>query len=494
MVTNKIKQIGILLFMLCWSVPSYSGITTQMNEMFDSMVNVTPTSAQFNNVMRGRLSGGGLVVKNKVIDPQIISFQTPSLETGCGGINFFGGSMSFINFKQFEQMLRTIASNALGYAFNVALSALCKTCAETMNELQKKIQAFNDQFGNSCEIAKNLAGMAGLPAPALIEKGYMDDVFKSASTGIGNIFKSLTFTSDVGSTSTNSQDDLKVAGKQDGPCRENNFIWCALKVSNTDSWFTGGDTLLLEQIMSVTGALIVKDKTARSQDASASTREETTGDDKNPTPMANPIVYLDPMLSFEDLLYGVKPGDTKKIYKCDTTATKDDCKSPGFQNIALKGMITMVEDMLLGTSSTPGILDKMSTNTGTLSAAEQSLMFTMRGSMGSLLTRMVVKSPSAAREFAKMMAPFVAFKMVNDLVRDVFEAVDRSKESVMNSPFYAKLLEAVDKARSKFYEDRKLVSSRVGTQQDLMSYFNNVMTASQSYDYRALAPVGRFGK
>lgn len=50
---------------------------------------------------------------------QVVNLTPPTLRAGCGGIDAYGGSFTFINEEQFRQMLRQIGANALGYAFKL---------------------------------------------------------------------------------------------------------------------------------------------------------------------------------------------------------------------------------------------------------------------------------------------------------------------------------------------------------------------------------------
>ena len=59
----------------------------------------------------------------------------------------FLGSFSFINATQFVNLLQSIASNAAGYAFKIALATMCPTCDEAMTSLQKVIQQMNSMAG-----------------------------------------------------------------------------------------------------------------------------------------------------------------------------------------------------------------------------------------------------------------------------------------------------------------------------------------------------------
>jgi hypothetical protein len=102
------------------------------------------------------LTGGSLNARNHLMNESLWHFVPPSFDAGCGGIDLFAGSFSFLSAEQFQNLLRAIAANVTGYAFEVALGAMCKECLETMETLQKKIQALNQGFANSCQLARGL--------------------------------------------------------------------------------------------------------------------------------------------------------------------------------------------------------------------------------------------------------------------------------------------------------------------------------------------------
>ena len=41
--------------------------------------------------------------------------------------------------NQFVDLMRAVASNAAGYAFQLAINAMCPDCGNTMSDLQKKV-------------------------------------------------------------------------------------------------------------------------------------------------------------------------------------------------------------------------------------------------------------------------------------------------------------------------------------------------------------------
>ena len=135
--------------------PPGMGIGNQMTNLFDTMLNHTAPTAHLGQ-RRGVVTGGSINARNRIMNESLWHFVPPSFDAGCGGIDLFAGSFSFISAEQFQQLLRAIAANAAGYAFEVALGAMCKECLETMETLQKKIQALNQGFANSCQLAKGL--------------------------------------------------------------------------------------------------------------------------------------------------------------------------------------------------------------------------------------------------------------------------------------------------------------------------------------------------
>src|SRR5574337_1610945 len=69
---------------------------------------------------RGVITGGSMVARNRVMSANMVSFVPPSFSAGCGGIDLFSGSFSFINMNQFVDLMRAVAANAAGYAFQMA--------------------------------------------------------------------------------------------------------------------------------------------------------------------------------------------------------------------------------------------------------------------------------------------------------------------------------------------------------------------------------------
>ena len=75
-------------------------------------------------------------------------------------MDLFGGSLSFINADQIVQLLRSVAANAKGYAFQLALDNVFPDGAKWIENFQKKVQALNEHLGNSCQLAQGIVNDA----------------------------------------------------------------------------------------------------------------------------------------------------------------------------------------------------------------------------------------------------------------------------------------------------------------------------------------------
>ena len=114
--------------------------------------------AMLNAQSRHVFSGGGLVFRAPQRNYNLFSARGPSLRAGCGGIDLYAGSFSFINKDEFVQMLRNIAANSLGLAFKTALCSTSANLCQAIEDLQKTLESLNRFNIDSCESAKALVG------------------------------------------------------------------------------------------------------------------------------------------------------------------------------------------------------------------------------------------------------------------------------------------------------------------------------------------------
>ncbi|NEH47161.1 TraH family protein, partial [Rhizobium leguminosarum] len=116
-----VSAITICAMTLVMPGESQAGLKEAMNDMFVT----TSTSAQTYNSQRLMgVYGGSLSIRSPGRGINIVQFAPPRIDAGCGGIDIFFGSFSFINGAQFEQLLRSIAANATGFAVKAAIKLM----------------------------------------------------------------------------------------------------------------------------------------------------------------------------------------------------------------------------------------------------------------------------------------------------------------------------------------------------------------------------------
>ncbi|MCE3543377.1 conjugal transfer protein TraH, partial [Escherichia coli] len=101
-------------------------VAAKMNDFFNDAggaANVTGPSA-YQGQSAGYYSGGNVWTRFPQRSVQPFNLQLPSARAGCGGIDLFAGSFSFINSGELVAMMKGVANNALGFAFKLAISSI----------------------------------------------------------------------------------------------------------------------------------------------------------------------------------------------------------------------------------------------------------------------------------------------------------------------------------------------------------------------------------
>jgi len=463
------KRALILVLLVQISVSAYADLQQEMDGMFGTMTNFTAPTAHLGQ-RRGVITGGSLVARNGITNTNLISFVPPSFSAGCGGIDLFGGSFSFINFNQFVQLLRNVASNAAGYAFQLAIGAMCPWCASVMTDMQKKIQEMNQMFSNACRLSQGLVNDT-MKAFDLQSKANLSNA--SFTQGISDVFSSWTNTSTLGDPmqqiKQNSPNDLtqKIQG---------NLVWRALVNQNAGAWFRFGGNSLLEGVMSISGTVIV--------DA-----PQAAPDGKGEN---NAISAPPPILSIKDLMYGNDAGNsyqTVNMYTCSDGHGADQCLKPIVQNLNLIGLKQRVMDILLGSATTGnGLIYKFSTNTGAITATEQAFMQTVPDAIGGMIHNLAREDAGIAKLWAEEAAPVIALEMAQLIVNDTLSAVQAAAQ--MNDHAYAKLLmDSLRVAREQIQDEYVTIAGRYGNPQTLMAFYQQLMNTVKPRQYGSVTQL-----
>jgi conjugative transfer pilus assembly protein TraH len=327
MTTQPKKLLACLLAIALATAPVASrpaDLNAEMQAMFNdlgALGNVTSPGA-FRGQAMNLYTGGSLMMRAPGKNYPLINAQLPSLRAGCGGIDLFGGAFSFINKQQFVALLQNIGSNAVGYAFKLALQSISPDIDKLLTELQDQINKINAMNINSCEAAQALVNGV---------VGEFDNSVQSGCANIAQYLGSVTDRADARFTcATNAPAVVKSAANSGDPNIRNatfvkgNVIWLALNQ-------VGGTISQQEKelIMSVIGTVILY---------------PPADDGSGAMPR-----YLEPsIVGLRDLLLGRGASATDgnvdiEVYVCDEPS---ECLNPTRTTVSAKPYTRMVAERL----------------------------------------------------------------------------------------------------------------------------------------------------
>lgn len=362
----KIKTLALAVA-IAMPIPVLANMQQQVNSMFGQLMNVTAPGA-YQTATRGVVTGGGVVLRNKITTANLIDITPPSAKGGCGGINLYTGSFSFVNAEEFVALMRNVASNAVGvvsgYAFMLALEYMDAQTSGVIKNITGRIQQLNQMFSNSCQLASGIVngGMKALEenrdfksASNAFVKNVSDDFFGARSQKQGTAFQRL-------------QD----AGKLEKCVEAGNVVWCAMQKVGLASQIMFGSDENAEYIMSITGSYIV------------SLKEDKEGG-KSPHPAPLPPLITDKALSI--FVEGTQDSEAQ-IYEC-----KDEgCLDIGKQSL---GTFKGLKQRIIEDVHNSGVLDRYAT--GTASDGDEARMgYLMSSNIG--INMLMIAQKAGAQE------------------------------------------------------------------------------------------------
>ncbi|ALK99941.1 conjugal transfer protein TraH [Massilia sp. WF1] len=217
------KRTILAVFLFCLlSTSARAGIMADLNSMF--MSNSTDPGT-FTTRDRVGIYAGGYSMRTPIHNINVVAFDPPRLNAGCGGVDLYGGSFSFINGQELIAIFRSVASNAAGLAFKAAIKVISPSLDSLMTEFQTMLQNMNNLAKNSCSLAHLLVDKADR---ALADATDGDGAVGSSMKGI---FSDLT--AGLKDFNTNASQYLKKAGEVNP--RVGNQVAKAIVSSGTSS-------------------------------------------------------------------------------------------------------------------------------------------------------------------------------------------------------------------------------------------------------------------
>lgn len=392
---------------LCTQFSAQAQVSSELEDFWDGVqanANVTGPQADIGQ-QGGYFTAGSLVYRAPQKNLQLVTARAPTIRAGCGGIDMYAGAFGFVDADQFIAMLKSIASNAQGYAFQLALQTVCDQCAEVMDKMNALAQKVNAMNINSCEAAEALVHSAigeheRSQRLACETVGSFKGIFSDQSEAVAEC-------SNAGQANAAAEADSDIAAKS---IMNKNRAW---EVASTLPYVTSGTAdgrAYAEFLITLTGTYIAR----------------VEGSDG-----AEPEFLVFPPLGdsdriFEGLMLGAD-AQPMEIYTCQAwdghpvTRCLDMTRSTVTID-ADAAMLPRSRQML------DGILDKIETRTALLDE-ERAFLNSSSLPVFRILSVSYSYSPTAARAEVPGLAEVIAVELTAQFISDALAEIRRGQST-----------------------------------------------------------------
>ena len=454
----KKTLITTLIFGFFGSTVATADVQTEMQSWFNSMGGYSNvTGAQ---VVNGQTSttytGGNLFVRTPNRNYQIAAFAPPSITAGCGGIDAFAGSFSFINSSQLTALFRNIGNNAVNYAFMLAIKSASGEMADLLQYLQDASQKINSLNTSSCEAAQGIVNAVG--------SAITDDKEQATTQGTAastNLFADATDALNQWNQSEQAKIQARNAASAADPnlsaeLNPGNIVYSALQKSNVPA-----DMYPL--MMGLTGAIII----------------HPAGDGSNSSHDAQ-WVYVPPTgLKLDDFIGdpSVQTTTTLMGLQCDEPSK---CMNPTPQAINADSLSYEVNKTIMA-----GMINIQSRTAQNFSASDMTL-FTNTTIPLYKLARVAAmnNNPALASDYAQVIAVNLAYNWMMSVLQNIRSVLATSETTAQAQDVIkasGKLTAQIDKqlqlATLQYQSEYGRIASTINLQQNLKKINDEMMDA-----------------
>ncbi|WP_224962468.1 conjugal transfer protein TraH [Geomonas subterranea] len=141
---------------------------------------------------RGYLSGGSYSARWPVSqNNNLMSVQPPKLSAGCGGIDFYAGSISFLKPDMLVKKLQNVLQNSAGLAFQLALDTFSPKIASYVGMMEDISNKLNSLSMDDCTAAKGLVTGVRSAAEDIAEGYKMGEFQAGISQGLSDSYSAM---------------------------------------------------------------------------------------------------------------------------------------------------------------------------------------------------------------------------------------------------------------------------------------------------------------
>lgn len=428
---NKSCAMLMAVYFTFFCTGAQASLQDSLNGMF-AMSNSTSAGAVATQ-NRGGFVGGGIALRSGIQSLNVAAFDPPRFNAGCGGLDVFGGSFSFINSAQLVALFRSIAANSTGMAFQMAISAINPTVGAMMEKFQKMVQEMNKAMGDSCQVAQKLFATAknaiGTEEAVDSDASMVAQATGSVSTFFDGITNRLT-------EFNQSAINIAKTPAQLSKSKQGNPVWKAITATMANGSMVNGSTLIdsnpqfsNEIMMSILGTIWI----GPSPTASASSDGVTETDSSTNTTKQYP-----PLLVLHDLIAGNTDGRVLKKYTCTDSTSCWISSAAGGDTFTYSGIKGYVNTQVWGTADASSgiqsgsILDVIQSG-GSLSSAQITFLQQFKSPLIAAL-----KKAGSNSFMLAVVADKFADLMVVELSLQFGELVDRQARTIFSGTTFQK--------------------------------------------------------
>jgi len=425
-------------------------ITSDLNNYVDSIGDAAVTAGTAPQVIEQNgykyATGGRMMVRMPVQQKQIATFKAPNYRiSGCGAIDMFGGSMSFMSAGQLITTLQTIGSSGIpSFAFMLAMRTISSQITDTLQEVFKVMREVNNLSLDTCKAAATAVNsIAAGKLTSSSENNCIDQKIQNTNMDYTDAVLACT-----------GNDATKHAALDNDKAREEafeagNLAWILMDKSGIAS----SDHQLRMALMSLTGT-IIKKKIMRNPTTGLDFIDEANEDAEQKLEYIESVLLNPPTSSgaTKGLLDALINGGSTAIYKCNgQILTRFGCKELTYQTVtfdATGNTATTSDDALLARTSRilRSVFSKIRTRAALTRDEEQWIAKSTLPIYKLLAAGAALKGMSGDRMVQEAAQP-MAFEMLYQYFNGV---LDRVKNATFDSSYgdvtdkYREGLEKVD--------------------------------------------------
>ena len=401
---KRLTAIIILLSFGLNPVLARADMNQELSDMFESWgfsTADTPAGA-YHGQTRGYYTGGSISARSPVKNFNLVAFNPPSINAGCGGIDFHSGAFSFINMDQFVNVLRAIGQNAAGYAFSLALEIISPTIKGLMDRLQGFMNEINQMSSNSCYMAQRLVNSTY----SLFREGTLSGCV-SSNVATGSALDRVDARLRCAENPKSGQDSATAQGRE-GEKYFGNIVWDATK---RYAWNNDAATLAMSLLGTYVHAL------------------DNGGRPVEPS-------YWAPTIDFETLV-GKNMDEDGKAQADLLTCRDAECLQIRKDAVMFKPFTTMTKEVL------ESIAEKIRSRNGVLTPAEMSFVNTVPLPILKMLN-VSTAYPGLSEQITEHGSQFLAVLIARDYINSTIREVKRGLNNLpKNTPLSRDQLDAV---------------------------------------------------